>query len=204
MPEQHQSTEVVRWYTLARRFPQLIGRTPDGAKLWGGPYTITQAVGGGLVLFVGINTMGLWARWGFFGNAVVLLSLFIGVVVGLGRIPVGSRNPIAVCAGAWRATTSPAFGRVAGKPLRPRKPRRLRHRIAVAHHVTASVAGQPVHAAARRQPRSQPAPAPSNPRPQAAPPQPGAAAHPPQRKPALTGVQALLAGNQIDRSEHTR
>jgi len=29
--------EVVKWYTRARRFPQLIGKTPDGARLWGGP-----------------------------------------------------------------------------------------------------------------------------------------------------------------------
>lgn len=203
MPEQPQSTEIVRWYTLARRFPQLIGRTPDGAKLWGGPYTITQAVGGGLVLFVGINTMGLWARWGFFGNAVVLLSVFVGVVVGLGRIPVGSRNPIAMCAGAWRATTSPAFGRVAGKPLRPRKPRRLRHRIAIAHQVTAAAAAEPTRPVAGAQPRRQ-APAPATSRPQTATPQPGATAAPQPRKPALTGVQALLAGNQINRSEHTR
>ena len=28
-----QSLEVVKWYTRARRFPQLIGKTPDGARI---------------------------------------------------------------------------------------------------------------------------------------------------------------------------
>src|SRR5450759_686655 len=54
--------EVVKYYTRARKFPQLIGRTPDGAKIWGGPYTFTQAISAGVVLFVGVNTMGLWAH----------------------------------------------------------------------------------------------------------------------------------------------
>jgi len=74
--------ERVKWFTLARKFPQLIGRTPDGARIPGGPYTITQAIGGLVVLVVGYYSMGLWANFGVLGNYVVLLSLTGAVVFG--------------------------------------------------------------------------------------------------------------------------
>lgn len=125
------ATEVVKWYTRARKFPQLIGRTPDGMKLWGGPYTITQACGFGLVLFVGLNTMWLWASFGFVGNFLVLAAVAVGVVVGLGRIPVGSRSPLSVASGAWKAVASPQHGRLGGRPVRLRKPHRLQHTVVV-------------------------------------------------------------------------
>ena len=123
--------EVVKWYTRARKFPQLIGRTPDGARLWGGPYTITQAVGGGLLLLVGINTMGLWARYGLLGNALLLLAVTYTAVLLLGRIPVGSRNPLAVLSGFATAVSSPRTGHHAGRPVRVRRPHRVRHRVVI-------------------------------------------------------------------------
>lgn len=123
--------EVVKWYTRARKFPQLIGRTPDGAKIWGGPYTFTQAVGAGVALFVGVNTMGLWANYGLVGNAMILLGVSYGIVLLLGRIPVGSRSPIAVLAGCVRAVNSPGTGRLAGRAVRLRRPHVVRHRINV-------------------------------------------------------------------------
>lgn len=121
--------EVVKWYTRARKFPQLIGRTPDGARLWGGPYTITQAVGGGLLLLAGVNTMGMWARYGLLGNALLLLAVTYTAVLLLGRIPVGSRNPLAVLSGLATALSSPRTGHHAGRPVRVRRPHRVRHRI---------------------------------------------------------------------------
>ena len=123
--------EVVKWYTRARKFPQLIGRTPDGAKIWGGPYTFTQAVGAGVTLFVGVNTMGLWANHGLIGNAMILLGVAYGIVLLLGRIPVGSRSPIAVLAGCVRAVNLPGTGRLAGRAVRIRRPHVVRHRINV-------------------------------------------------------------------------
>lgn len=125
-------TDVVKWYTRARRFPQLIGRTPDGAKLWGGPYTVTQAVGAGLVLIVGLNTMGLWAQFGTLGNAFALIVVVWSTVWLLGRIPVGSRSPLSVLSGLAHAFSAPRVGRLAGRPVRLRHPHRLRHTIVVA------------------------------------------------------------------------
>ena len=39
--------EVLRWYTSALRIPRLIGKLTSGERIWGGPYTVTQAVVGG-------------------------------------------------------------------------------------------------------------------------------------------------------------
>jgi hypothetical protein len=186
--------EVVRWYTRARRFPQLIGRTPDGARIWGGPYTFTQAVGAGLVLFVGLNTMGLWAHYGLVGNGLILLGAAYAVVLVLGRIPVGARNPLAVAAGASRALTAPRTGRLAGRPVRLRRPRRLRHQMHVLLDptpVTRSPANPPPVAPADRAQAAAPADPP--------PPAPAAAG---PRPPALTGVQSLLAQTPTGRTIH--
>jgi hypothetical protein len=178
--------EVVKWYTRARKFPQLIGRTPDGAKLWGGPYTFTQAIGAGLMLLVGVNTMGLWAHYGLIGNAVVLLGVTYGLVLLLGRIPVGSRSPLSVVTGVVHAVLSPRHGRLAGRPVRHRRPHRVRHRITV---LIESPATRPAPARLARGPAAAPALAPvPKPVPKQAPPPPAA-----RPQVVLSGVQTLLA-----------
>lgn len=131
MTEDHE-TEIVRWYTRARRFPQLIGRTPDGMKIPFGPYTITQALGAGVVLFVGTKTVSLWAHFGFVGNAFIGVVATVATVWGLGRIPLGARNPISVVAGLGKALFAPRTGRVGGRPVRPRRPHRVRHSVVLA------------------------------------------------------------------------
>lgn len=197
--------EVVKWYTRARKFPQLIGRTPDGAKIWGGPYTFTQAVGAGAVLFAGVNTMRWWASYGLIGNAMILLGVAYGTVLALGRIPLGSRNPVAVTSGALHALTAPRTGRLAGRAVRLRRPHRVRHSITVLLTDPPPPVRAPAPAGAvpagRRHLRRGPAPAaPATRRRPAAGPQPAppAQATPPSRppaaaRPALSGVQLLLA-----------
>lgn len=167
--------EVVKWYTRARKFPQLIGRTPDGAKIWGGPYTFTQAIGAGVLLIIGVNTMGLWARYGLIGNAVLLVGLTYGVVLLLGRIPVGSRSPLSAASGVVHAVTSPRTGRLAGRPVRPRRPHLVHHRITVLLDEPPPPAGK------RLPPAVHVATAPVTPAPA------------PPRRVALSGVQVLLA-----------
>lgn len=169
--------EVVKWYTRARKFPQLIGRTPDGAKIWGGPYTFTQVVGAGVVLFVGVNTMGLWAGYGLIGNAMILLGVAYGVVLLLGRVPVGSRSPVAVLLGCIHAVSAPPTGRIAGRPVRIRRPHTVRHRITVLLDPAGDTSW------ASRPAVADPA--------VARPPLPLAETQ--RARPALTGVQQLLA-----------
>jgi len=131
MVSEANTVERVKWYTLARKFPQLIGRTPDGARIPGGPYTVTQAVGGLCILIVGYKTMPLWANFGTLGNFTVLIAVTGAAIFGLGRIPLGARNPVAISIGAIHAGTAPRRGRVRGRAVRIRRPHTVAHRIVV-------------------------------------------------------------------------
>lgn len=190
--------DVVKWYTRARKFPQLIGKTPDGTKIWGGPYTVTQLVGGGTVAFVGLRTMWLWADFGLVGNFLILGLVAYGTVLLLGRIPVGSRNPLAVAAGTYRAVAAPGTGRLGGRPVRIRRPHTLRHRVVLAVcdlPVLDPALTRALEETVQEEPTLSPAPARRKPRPASTATPPLQDAH--MRKPALTGVQALLAGKAI-------
>lgn len=131
MSDHNREREVVKWYTHARRFPQLIGKTPDGARIWGGPYTYTQFFGAVAVLVVGAKTVGLWGQLGVIGNAVLLLGAAYATAVLLGRLPIGSRNPLAVTAGVLRAVSCPPAGRIAGRPVQLHRPHRARARVVI-------------------------------------------------------------------------
>ena len=171
--------EVVKWYTRARRFPQLIGKTPDGATIWGGPYTYTQVVAGVALIVIGSKTTWLWGHFGLIGNAFILLVCAYGLVVLLGRLPIGSRNPISVGSGAIRAFISPAQGHLGGAPVRIRRARRARSRLVITHDAPSLAEIQ-----ARR---ANPTPTRRRPVPATAPRSSG--------PPALTGVQRLLASS---------
>lgn len=189
--------EVVKWYTRARKFPQLIGKTPDGARLWGGPYTYTQVVGAVVVLVAGIKTVGLWgAQLGLIGDAVVILSLAYATALALGRLPIGSRNPLSVAQGLLTSMSSARTGKYAGRPLKIRRPHRVTSRVVVnsVPPTVTKLASPPTPAAADRRPGrlrprwSRPAPAQRPTRSTPAPARPAVAAGPP-----LTNVQRLLA-----------
>ncbi len=203
--------EVVKWYTRARRFPQLIGKTPDGATIWGGPYTYTQVIAGVAFIVIGSKTTWLWGHFGLIGNALILLGCAYGLVVLLGRLPIGSRNPISVGSGAIRALSSPAQGRLGGAPVRIRRARPTRSRLVINHDAPSLAEIQARRAAPtpprptrtrRRLPRPRwSRPAPSQ--------QPSVAAAPASTRlrpvpataprssasPALTEVQRLLASS---------
>jgi hypothetical protein len=164
--------EIVKWYTRARRFPQLIGKTPDGASLWGGPYTYTQVIVAAVLLYVGIQTLHLWGRFGLIGNALTLAGVTYGLVLVLGRLPVGARNPLTITAGAVRAISSPTSGHQAGLPSRIRPPHRVRGGVVITPGPT-GVMTVPTGPAT-----TPPAPAPQPPR---------------TARPPLTSVQRLLA-----------
>lgn len=202
------TVERVRWYTLARKFPQLIGRTPDGARIPGGPYTVTQAVGGMAVLAIGYYSMGIWARFGTLGNYATLLVVTAATIVGLGRIPLGARNPVSIAVGAARATGAPRAGRLRGRAVQIRAPHQVRSRVVLCRLLTAPAttptdtpavhaevpAPAPVAAAppspAVEVPEPATAPAPSASPPPARPRRRPASSPPPRQ---LTGVQALMA-----------
>lgn len=123
--------DVVKWYTRARRFPKLVGRTHDGLRLPGGPYTITQIVGGIGFFLLAAKTMGLWGQWGFIGNLLLLFASSYGVMWSLGRLPLGARNPLAVLWGLCNSAASPRGGRYRGHSVRLPPTTRCRGRVVV-------------------------------------------------------------------------
>lgn len=176
--------EIVKWYTLARRFPQLIGKTPDGTKIPGGPYTFTQVFAAAGFLVVAWKTVGVWGRFGLVGNFAVLAVATWVLLVVLGRIPIGLRNPLSMLEGALHAVTATPAGRVGDRPVRIRRPRRVR---------TVLTVHQPILPAATPAVAATPAAVPATPVPAPAP------SHAPPARPGvplpLTGVQRLLAGS---------
>ncbi len=210
MTERDQTHEIVKWYTRARRFPQLIGKTPDGARIWGGPYTYTQVIGAVVVLVVGTKTVGVWGQFGLVGNALTLLGVAYGITVALGRMPIGSRNPLAVGTGLIRALSAPAAGNFGGRPIRIRRPHRVPTRVVINHHVppplpAPSTARAEVtrHPVATSKPSRLPRPRWSRPAPSQNPSRPPRrGVHPsPSPAPALTGVQRLLATSSAPHQE---
>ena len=190
--------EVVKWYTRARRFPQLIGRTPDGTKIPGGPYTFTQVLGGAGFLVVAWKTLPVWGAFGLIGNAAVLVVATWLLIVALGRIPIGARNPISLGEGLLRALTAPAAGRVGGREVRIRRPHRARTVLVVAQP-RQRVPAPTVRAPAAAIPRAASGAAPAAYTASAVTPTragvaAGDSSRPTPTTPPLTSVQRILAG----------
>ena len=198
------ATDIVRWYTRARRFPQLIGKTATGGMIWGGPYTYTQVFVGVGVFVLGLQTTWLWGHFGLIGNTLLLAAVSYGLVVIVGRLPLGSRNPLSIGTGALRALGAPSHGTLAGTPLRLRRPHRATSRLVVtdATPAIAVVSAPPAEPTARKRRRSRDVPESAV----ATPPavqrvRPTPATTRTTTTPALTGVQRLLASTGVPRQE---
>ena len=98
--------EVAKTFTRTRRIPQLIGRTSDGMRIPGGPYTMTQAIGGFVVGWLLYITMGLWGGSSAMWNWGMALTAVGVAVFMLGRMPIGGRNPVTVLLGFGNATVA--------------------------------------------------------------------------------------------------
>jgi len=162
---------VARFYTLARRIPTLIGRTSDGTRIPGGPYTVTQVGAAFVTVLVLWKTTGVWAHLGFMGNLAIAGGALSGVVFLAGRIPTTGRNPATLVVGIVAVLANPKGGTREGNALSVPAPHRLSHHTRWA----------PPVAAARPPARST---------------RPAAPVEPPvgASRVALSGVQLLLAG----------
>ncbi len=130
--------EITKWYTHARKFPTLIGKTHKGGQILGGPYTPTQLVVGALMAYTATKTTGVWAHFGRIGNAALCLGVIAGTVFALGKLPIGSRNPLRIVLGGIHAVTSPRDGRYRGAPGRAPKTTTVRVRAAIDHRQPAA------------------------------------------------------------------
>lgn len=127
MADETESFETVKYYTRARKFPQLLGRMPDGTKIPGGPYTVQQLLAAIAILVIGGMTIDTWGVFGTFGNAAVLFGAAFGAVFVIGRLPMNGRNPFFALIGLYRAINAPVTGRYQGRPIRFRRPRKVTH-----------------------------------------------------------------------------
>lgn len=105
-----------RFYTAARKFQQLIGVTPAGETIPGGPYTITQVVAGIVVLAVGFLTRPLWSQ-DVFADVLIIVAAAIGITYLVGRMP-GSRRSIINLLNCWiTLMLRPRTGTYRGKKM---------------------------------------------------------------------------------------
>lgn len=111
-----------KWYTRSRKFPQLVGRTPDGTRIPGGPYTYSQVIVAAVMAFVLSQTTVIWARAGLITNAVMFVGLIYGVIYLVGKLPPGLRNPIVMLNGFSNLAKKSGY-RMAGQSVPERKPK---------------------------------------------------------------------------------
>lgn len=172
---------ALKWYTRARKFPQLIGRTPDGSRIIGGPYTYMQVAAGAMSAVVLSQTTWLWAGTNLILNAGIFLGCVAAVVFLTGKLPQTMRNPLTMIGGVTNLLTSGY--QVNGKPLSVPAPRRVATVPVTVHdtHPTSQAATQPCH-----EPAASPTPQEIYP-----------VNNGTQKGPALTNVQRLLLGEQL-------
>ena len=82
-----------RFYTAARKFQQLIGVTPAGETIPGGPYTITQFIVGIVVMVLGFLTRPLWTQ-GELTDVLFIVAAAAGTTYAVGRMPRSRRSII--------------------------------------------------------------------------------------------------------------
>ncbi|GGT28039.1 hypothetical protein GCM10010271_35040 [Streptomyces kurssanovii] len=181
-------------YTRARKHPLVIGKLPGAGRLPGGPYTITQVMTMVISFGLLVLTRDLWAHFGAM-NFVLMVLVPWGLAWVLRYARLDGRDPARAVRSLFTYSSTPAQGRLAGKPQRVARPRLA----SITCTVRVRSAERPASAAAQA-PATKPTPAPvrrTRPAPAAEPARktrpataPPAAEGRPEPK---TGLQALLA-----------
>jgi hypothetical protein len=105
-----------RFYTAARKFQQLIGVTPAGETIPGGPYTVTQFIVGIVVLVLGFLTRPLWSQ-SELTDVLFIVMAAVGATYAVGRMP-RSRRSIINLINCWiTLITRPRTGTYQGKKM---------------------------------------------------------------------------------------
>ncbi len=123
--------EVGRFYTLARRFPILVGKLDAGTKLPFGPYTLPQVVGTSLVLYVLARTWSWWTQLPPVAAVAIGVGLPVGMAIALRHLPVTGRGLFSAGMSVLDLLTGTTGGRVCRQTVTVRPPHRVRGRIIV-------------------------------------------------------------------------
>ena len=174
-------------YTRARRHPLVIGKLPGAGRLPGGPYTITQIVTMVGTFLLLVITRQLWAHFGAL-DALVMVIVPWGLAWVLRYARLDGRDPARALRSLLIYASTPADGRLSGRPQHHRRPR-LAEGVCTVHVRTPAPTAGPVRGVlpVRKTVPARPA------RTARAPVRPVAAATAGDRQPARTGLQSLLA-----------
>lgn len=186
--------EVARFFTRSRRFRKFLGRLPDGTKIIGGPYTITQGLVLAVVLIVACITQGLWGTGTPFVDFPLAGAFAWAAAWGAGRIPMTRRNLFSVITGGLTAMFRSSAGSYRGAPLRIRPPHQAKGKSYIGKTSSRPVAPAPV------EPDREPAPVRAPASVATATPRPLPAAV--SSRPALSGVTAMLLQARTEVQPH--
>ncbi|WP_435059822.1 hypothetical protein [Streptomyces sp. bgisy060] len=109
-------------YTRARKHPLVIGKLPGAGRLPGGPYTITQVMTMVISFGLLIMTRDLWAHFGAM-NFILMVLIPWGLAWVLRYARLDGRDPARAVRSLLIYSSTPAQGRLAGKPQRVARPR---------------------------------------------------------------------------------
>ncbi|MFJ3946069.1 hypothetical protein [Streptomyces griseoaurantiacus] len=108
---------IGRSYTRARKHPLVIGKLPGAGRLPGGPYTITQVMTMVISFGLLVMTRDLWAHFGAM-NFVLMVLVPWGLAWVLRYARLDGRDPARAVRSLLIYSSTPAQGRLAGKPQR--------------------------------------------------------------------------------------
>lgn len=120
--------EVARFYRV-KKFTRYLGRFPDGTKIWGGPYNMTQGVAGAIAGLIAMQTNALWGTGNIFFDLLLGGGTVYLIVRLAGRIRTGNRNPASLLLGLYTAITASSTGSYNGDLPRDRSPRQVSGRV---------------------------------------------------------------------------
>lgn len=159
-------SEVLEWFTQARKIPELIGKLPSGERIKGGPYRPIQLVIGFVVLIVGHLSMRWWSGLGGDGlygvgvRYIVVIGAAAGATVAARQIPLTMINPVMVLDGAVRQSARRSAMSWGGHPVSlPRTAEQVRSPRVTLQHARPAGSGPPA-AEPAADPRPAPVPAP--------------------------------------------
>ncbi|NUK15801.1 hypothetical protein [Streptomyces lunaelactis] len=136
-------------YTRARKHPLVIGKLPGAGRLPGGPYTITQIVTMVVVFAALTLTQSLWAHFGV-GNVAIMIAFPWGLAWVLRYARIDGRDPARALRSLLVYTSTPADGRLAGRPQHTPRARLVRGHCTVRILTPADVAPVPQKAPSTR------------------------------------------------------
>lgn len=118
------SADVLRWYTRARRVPQLVGKLPGSERgIPGGPYTLTQMAGAGVAFWAASRTTSLWSPWvedpfHMLFEVPVQVAAAVAAAFLLRLIKPGGRDPLTASAALCRVWLAGTWGQTGGTPVK--------------------------------------------------------------------------------------